>query len=317
LNPSYDRSVASGFDVDNTNVYWSASQPNSPGNAEIEKAPYLMAPSSSTLTQNQNDLQFVVSNGTMLFWGDQGTVSGSLLVGAGLFGIPISGGTVTTYSTESLSAGNRNVAFDSQNLFWTDGPRVLWASINDQTGGTTYPTSLGTSNYGNDTYIYDFVSNGTYVYATYNVSGSAIWEMPVHGGTAAKFATVSTTETCYDYTSLAQDGVNLYALCLSHNEANYGLWAFPLSGATPTQILSEELIQGGIVTDGSYVYFVDLASSTSQDHWLKKVPVGGGSVITLADLGTNVPNNSVRINNTCAFAYENNSTGWVTINKAP
>jgi hypothetical protein len=78
---------------------------------------------------------------------------------------------------------------------------------------------------------------------------------------------------------LAVDAQNVYWTQLS-SEAS--IMQMPKHGGTPVAIASGQDYEFGIVVDAEYVYFSDSLGA------IKRVPIGGGSLTTLATLNANV-----------------------------
>ena len=109
-------------------------------------------------------------------------------------------------------------------------------------------------------------------------------------------------------------------------QANYsdgGLWKAPLSGAAPTQLVSQWTgtstvpIVGEISTDGTWVFYRTWENDGQSDWYiaLNKVAVSGGTPTVLANLGQSGGDAWLPVNNTCVYAQ--GAAREITINKNP
>jgi hypothetical protein len=314
--------------VDNTNLYWESSP------SIIDDARFMTASPAAALVQNDfpvngNDggalvggTADLVSNGATLFWTAPGQANSddTGVDYSGVYSIPITGGTITSYFYGGVGiagAGAGRIAVDAQNVFWgnsVDGSTAIWwHAISGNSTGTAYQPPDGS-------YILDFASDGTYLYATLNQGLSPVWKVPVHGGTPTVFLSVPSDAGHSTYQYLTTDGVNLYVWYSGTPALNFsdsGLWAEPLSGAPPTQLVATEVYVGDISTDGTSVFYVTASGGGSAPYTLSKVSVNGGAPTVLLNLGDSTGSGDYPppVNGTCVYAPA--YTSWVTINKNP
>jgi hypothetical protein len=247
------------------------------------------------LVSDQTQIQDIMSDGARLFWSAQGynipgvgLCDGEPFGGwcdSGVFAVPTSGGTKTTY-LQGFGSSYANLVYDANNIYWTNsnpGTSISWkVRVNPDAG---FPP--GTS-YTGANMIRNYVSDGTYLYISYSSSSQPIKRVPVtSGGAATDFAT--SAAGTFAIGEVATDGVNLY-YAIAHNTvaSERGLWKKPLAGGAAVQLVASSTLSiysvGEIATDGQYVYYMKTTSGGSPQLW--RISVNGGTEFKLSNAAT-------------------------------
>jgi hypothetical protein len=232
-----------GIAVDSTSVYWTTSN----GAGSVMKVALDGGGPPATLATGQVEAHAIAVDATNVYWVTSGNgVTGTVVK------VPLDGGSATT-----LASGQSDpfgIAVDGTNVYWTstlgehDGNGVALA---ESLGGGTISTLVSAPATG----LFDgmasllagnIASNGTSVYFTGGTDGQSILKVPVGGGAATTLASGQPHPF-----GIALDGANVY-------------W---------TNMGSSGRAQGTGVPG--------LAPPTN-DGAVMKVPLGGGTVTTLA-----------------------------------
>ncbi len=104
------------------------------------------------------------------------------------------------------------------------------------------------------------------------------------------------------------NGIGIDATNVYWTTADGGVYQAPKTGGTPLLLnpLDNDPFPVGVVSDGSNVYFTDYNEGAGFGGYLRRVPVGGGSVSTLSSVGS--PSHVV-VDNRCVYwtTYESES----------
>ncbi len=244
--------------VDQTNVYWvNYGDSSYPGAGELLGVPINggtpIVLASSTFLANT-----VAVDGTNVFYAvDLGpSTPGAIMRVAPGGGPPVT--LASNYEPEAIVVGNSSV-------YWTD---VSGAILKVPTAGGTV-TTLHSG--GAD--LEGIATDGTNVYWADEISGTALFSIPVGGGTAKElFAWMRTTNVTEAGGDMAVDATGLYWAGVPHDSEPTALFEVPLGGGSAVTLASGSSV---VATDGTNVYYSDGTS-------LLKQPSGGGSATTLA-----------------------------------
>ena len=306
------------FDIDNTYVYSYSST-----NHTISKTPKtggatnLLLSSGAYATGSYGSL---FTNGVNVYWGAiylSGTTS------AGIYSIPVGGGSVTTINNDGVQ--KTALALDPNNLFWADVngvsfPEVTWRSLTSTSSGDTLAPSSTAYVYG------DMLSDGTNLYYTEQyqepgnpdypcsngAQGSILRRIPVHGGTPMVGGIVEAA--CGTYSYFTNDSMNFYYFedDYSTSSATSGTWSYPLAGNSGTAVRILPRQGGSMASDGTDLYICPFGGA------LYKMSVTGGTLqaITTTGVPDSCSGGPVRLDNTCVYFASEGSGVW-TINKSP
>jgi hypothetical protein len=258
------------YDVDSNNIYW-APWPGS----ELKQQSRIG--NSLTLSSNQNYIAGVSVFGSNVFWGCYGTTPST----GGVFSTPKNGGLTTTYS---INNGKDFLIATSTDIFHTrnDKADIWYIRQSDNFTSLVLGATLHDGSIASVTYRMPFVTDGTYLYATYVSYPSnqkPIVRTPIHGGPITIFANYPSTPGWYNYAGLSTDGTNLYYVSFIGMEpANAGIYKQPFAGGFATKLVGNgNTLNGTTATDGVNVYY---ASGTPRE--IRKIPVNGGVFTTIA-----------------------------------
>ena len=194
-----------------------------------------------------------------------------------------------------------SLAVDTSNVYvWSVGTFKLNSSINNQDGTVVQiplaggsPISLGTGLevFYDSGYLNAVTVDSTYVYWVAGANGSdgAIMRAPIGGGSSKAIFTGQ-----YLPQALTTDGMNVYwanwgtfdSMGRSNNDGT--VWQGSVNGTSPLMLASSLSGPSTIVVDSKNVYWVNLGPLGNDNFpalnsgTLMKVPIGGGTVTTVA-----------------------------------
>lgn len=281
----------SGIAVDSTNVYWTNSADNT-----LMKLPLAGGPSVQIGAGPASDAGYAISmtmltkNATNLFWGGWGP--GGIAGGAQYDGLVVSvslGGGARSTLLSDTDYGPLGFAFDSSNLYWSEGcgphlcelwqqplaggaPKLIAGDTGLPGGGGPAPLVADSHNlyYSDAVHVVPDAGQDEPI-----VSG--IYQVPIGGGM------IKTLVPGVDATDLASDATNVYFLYSS--TATDGavvsqLASVPIGGGPTTTLAttatgSQNYSLSALVVDGTDLYWV-----TATD--VMRVPSGGGAPVSIA-----------------------------------
>ncbi len=273
--------------VDATSVYWTgmnAGDPSSVDWGEVAKMP-LAGGTPTTLALIHYGAGGIAVGSTSVYFADTGHATsipaGGLDAGA-VEAVPLQGGTTTTFAANITTP---MIAANSSNLYWSEPPATF---VSEPLGGgaaTTFAT-LGTD-YSVSAFAVDDAS-AFWVSAEYG-NHISILSTPLGGGTTVTLADAP----CIDMNAFAIDATNVYWVEGAPNCANGPTAILQMSkaGGTPVTLATDLTWESGsaLTTDGTSVYYSRptadpscMNDPTCAKGALMKVPVGGGTPVTLA-----------------------------------
>jgi hypothetical protein len=205
----------------------------------------------TTLASAQPTPNFIAVDSNNVYWSndDYGTISS----------VPVLGGTVTPLTPPFTTATSHPIAIDAVNVYWTDTISLVQSV---PLSGSTAPNTLATIPTLNAITV-----DATSVYVSV-FSPSAIMSVPLAGGTPAIVAASVETPNW-----LAVDSTNVYW------SGNGPIMTAPKAGGGSIVTLAPGVVGVSpyVVVNSGFVYFVVPAAGAG----VMKVPVGGGSTVTL------------------------------------
>jgi hypothetical protein len=173
--------------------------------------------------------------------------------------VPVSGGTVTSYSTSETPGA---IALDATNVYWVynTGGTAQFRKLAKSAATGTAPTVLGST----QGTLYSLAIDGTNLYFASNVG---IMKLPLAGGTPALLVSGAYQPSL----GIAVDGTRIAWSAFNGN----AVYIAPLTGGSATVVASGQMQVGGVAMDASYVYW-------ATQGVLKRAPRAGGTATTLA-----------------------------------
>jgi hypothetical protein len=252
--------------IDGTNVYWGSGF-NTGGT--VWSVP-IAGGCPSMLVTNQQAPHGMASDGTNLFYANEGTNNGG---NGSIQRIPIAGGTPTPIATGQ--AFPTDVAVDATNVYWVNsGDGSVWKSDK----ATPNPINLVTGA-GNGHAVHLRV-DATNVYYTDHTSGF-VYRVPIAGGTAVQ---MTTQVNGVGYLALDSQNVYYGANNATNNSEVLSV-ALNASQATPSPIVSKLPYINGVETDGTSLWYAEQSNinpyqaNTGEIH---RATVGGQNDTILA-----------------------------------
>ncbi len=247
-------------------------------------------PETELLASGQDGPFVLTTDGTNLYWADYG--------GQTIESMPLAGGSPTTLATGQ--GGVVGIATDGTNVYWTDSGS---GEVEEEPIGG--PTNTLLANGLN--YPFGIATDGTYVYWT-NFDGSTVDSIPVLGGSPTTLVSGTSNPTqliLYDgnlYWITPNAGYGIYTAPdtggspTSVNTGPYGLTGpngftiydnviyltvgngggsgaidtVPVTGGTPTPLITGLNTPTYITTDGTNLYWIDGSD-------IYTAPIGGGT----------------------------------------
>jgi hypothetical protein len=251
--------------IDSQNVYWGTGTTA----GSVWSVP-LAGGSPSLVIGNQASPHPMASDGTNLFFGDQGT-SGSC--NGSIQRVPVGGGTATPIASAQCSP--LDVAVDATNVYWTNsGDGSVWKS--DKT--TPNPVNLVPASSANHARFLRV--DATDVYFTDTASG-VLNRVAIAGGSVTPVTTTGIPAPAY----LAMDGANVYFGSRSSTSAAILSVGESAKNASPSQLVPNLPSINGIQTDGTNIWFAEVTdvnpykAGTGEIH---RVTIAGKSDTILA-----------------------------------
>ena len=245
---------------------------------------------------------------------------------AGIYSRPTSGGS-SRVESECLTctATPTNLLYDATNLYWqwAVNTQVLYNPIATPNPNPTLPYSVyATEAGGGNAFaeVYQFTSDGTHLYARLYDEAShpdhVIHKaLPTNSGLDQDITFESFPGTNSSLAAPVTDGVNLYYVVYEYSGSpsypNIGVWKKPIAGGSAQQLVNTTTLLPRLATDGVNVYYADSASG---QYRLRKVPVAGGSPVTVTNLSTGINFNRIRAANECVFWQTGTSISGVAVN---
>ncbi len=274
--------------VDATSVYWTgtnAGDPNSVDWAEVGKMP-LAGGTPTTLALIHYGAGGIAVGRTSVYFADTGYVTsmpgGGADAGA-VEAVPLQGGTTTTLAANITTP---LIAVNSSNVYWSEPPATF---VSEPLGGgsaTTFAT------FGMEYSVAFAVDDASAFWiSAENSHHISILSTPLGGGTTVTLADMP----CIDTHAFAIDAANVYWVedgpapnCPNGSTA---ILQVSKAGGTPVTLTSglAWALGSALTTDGTSVYYSSPAAAdpscmapTCATGALMKVPVGGGTPVTLA-----------------------------------
>jgi hypothetical protein len=262
---------AAGIAVDATGVYWTSVAPDGALGGSVMMVP-LCGGSATTLASATSRSSLInpaalAVDGTDVYWASVDEASGA--PGDQLMKVPVGGGTSTVIASQQHPA---YLAVDPTSLYWSDDGNgtVMKAALS---GGT--PITLGE---GEPQGVASLVVDATRVYFYARTRG--IQSVPLDGGRI----TTLVSDDGYPGVTFSNLVLSRGSLYWASGEAQTSLWTLPVSGGTPTALVSVSQPGpiGSIAVDGVSVYWLSASSTgTTCTTAVMKVPVGGGTPTTV------------------------------------
>ena len=296
----YDTGVYGAvYDVDANNRYSTYNPAVGTVGYEINKMPRTGG-SSTIIASNQPVVRAIDVFGTNVFWSVNGTVANNYQ-DVGIYSQPISGGTPTHYmplmDSDSLLITATDIftkRVDSAGIYYI--PRSNDGSYNLLFGATLPDGSVNV----NATYAAPFVTDGTYLYATYSNYATNLFPVvrtPIHGGAVTTFASWTPVSGSVRHLALSTDGINLYYIrAIGADAANTGIWKQPFAGGAATLLVGNGFgFNQSTATDGTNVYY-------EVNNQIRKIPINGGSSSLVAPSSTGgTVNYNIKVINQCVY----------------
>jgi hypothetical protein len=293
------------YDVDANNIYWSS-------NTTLNQRPRTGS-STTILASSQPEVRGIDAYGSDVFWSAAGTVT----VNGGVYSKPIGGGALTTYSTPAYNGYDYLIVTNSD-IFRTNNDNhsaIYYISKSDNYTSLLLGSKLPDGSTATLRYQVPFVTDGTYLYATYTsypTNQKPVVKVPIHGGSITTFASYTPTPptAAYSYAGLSTDETNLYyVFYIGVEPTTTGVWKQPFAGGAATQLASSGIVNfwGTTATDGTNVYY---AATPSGQNQIRKVSINGGSSIPIAYLGGTSTILNMKVSNQCVY-WINNSTSTI------
>jgi hypothetical protein len=202
---------------------------------------------------------------------------------AGVRSVPLQGGPVTALSTGIAGVGG--LVVDAARIYWVQGNAVVSMPLGG--GG---PTTLATGTFG--------IGDGT-PQALVGGAGRLLWDndgslmgTSTHGGATSSRA-IDVPPAGY-LGPLASDAQNVYTATVAAYDdgaSHIAVVQIPLGGAAPIVLEFPRVLPCTVAVDATDVYYAGLApaSGTCESGScfvaaIRKVPVGGGKALTVADV---------------------------------
>jgi hypothetical protein len=244
--------------VDDTSVYWANWAPMAPGS--IVKVP-LAGGEPTTLAANLDQPLSLAVDAMNVYWTTGNDSAGTVMK------VPLAGGSPTTLA--SIQAGSPSaLAVAGSNVYFTTGGGVVMSV--PVGGGAPVTLASGQDN------PFQVVLEGTGLYwANYDPSGAgAIMTLAIGGSTPVALASGIVPQ------GLAATSASVYwTSIVGHGSA---VTSVPVGGGIPTTLATgaSGTAFSAIAVDDASVYWADFFQGR-----LMKLPLGGSSVTTLADMG--------------------------------
>lgn len=241
-------------------VYWTESSGPAHGETGTLKTVPVAGGTVETLVQGGDAPRRLAVSGNQLYWSEGGPI-GQIEGFNRIARIPLGGGSPVTVL---LSVGSGPLAVDDSNLYIGNGFRIYKVPL----GGGPAETLVR----GADT-IHSLTSDGSFVYWLEGPLAS-VRRVPVGGGEATTLFSSTVSPLSGPAGPIRVSGGYVY--WMSHYTA---ISRIPAGGGPQQTIISNDLtFLSDFVTDGVNVYYSEQDSGD-----IKRVPVSGGSSITLAN----------------------------------
>jgi hypothetical protein len=244
-----------------------------------------------TLASGQNAPTPLVADFENVYWANT----------TDLVQLPLSGGTPVTLTTLA-TANFYGIAVDGSTVYGADDGNAVIEAV--PIGGGTVAT-LATAQTGVD----GVATNGSSVFwALGNSLTGTVMSIPVGGTTMATVASSQNVPI-----ALVADSATVYFANQGDSTAADGsIVKIPMGGGTPVTLASGQDTPTAIVQDSSYVYWNNYGAVLGVTAALK-VPINGGSVVTLSTQGNGIVYNFIAVDS--QSVYFTSSLGGVA--KAP
>jgi hypothetical protein len=289
------------------------------------------------LVSDAPNASLLATDGTSVFWidwlaGDAGQQNGRVMK------VGVDGGSETTLAS-TPGVVPESLAMDGTNVYWTESDGKLWQV--SKVGGTAQPlvaSGVATPVAASGGSVYFCPSTGGGVQSVPVDGGTVITlaaagqpvDLVVAGGSvywadsSGHIATVSIADggaptvlvssdagpgeyvSNTAYQNLATDGTNLYWPRLPNGSYSGAVMSLPLGGGTPQVVLDIGTDSPqSVATDGTHVYFLDVAGTSSLVSLVPADDGGSPATITSADMGTanitGVPGPTIAVDSTSVY----------------